>query len=92
MDFNHPSLSPYEAALVRFVTHAVQHPTVPDDVFDDVRPYLTDRELLEVMQVAGFYWSFGRVCTVLEIEVEDDHGTAVVEASLRLSRSGALET
>jgi len=44
------------------------------------------------MQVAGFYWSFGRVCTVLEIEVEDDHGTAVVEASLRLSRSGALET
>jgi len=30
---------------------------------------LTEREIVEVLQVAGFYWSFGRVCTVLDVEI-----------------------
>lgn len=82
--FNDSSLSPNDRAVIQFVAHLVERPTVPDQVFDDVRQYLSDREILEVLQVAGFYWSFGRVCTVLDIEVEQDHGTAVVEASKRM--------
>jgi alkylhydroperoxidase family enzyme len=79
--YDDPSLSAYDRAVVEFVAHVVRQPTVPDDVFAEVRRHLSDREILEVLQVTGFYWSFGRVCTVLEIEIEDDHGTAVVEAS-----------
>jgi alkylhydroperoxidase/carboxymuconolactone decarboxylase family protein YurZ len=35
----------------------------------------------DVLQVIGFYWSFGRVATVLEVEIEPAHGTAVIAAS-----------
>jgi alkylhydroperoxidase family enzyme len=84
LDFDHPSVCPYDRAVIRFVAHLVQQPTVPDEIFDDVRQHLSDREILEVLQIAGFYWSFGRVCTVLDIEVEEGHGTAVVEASKRI--------
>ena len=31
--------------------------------------------------VVGFYSSFGRVATVLEVEIEPAHGTAVIETS-----------
>jgi hypothetical protein len=38
-------------------------------------------EIVEALQVIGFYWAFGRVATVLQVEIEPDHGTAVVQAS-----------
>lgn len=62
----------------------VAHPRVPDDVFAAVREHLTDREIVEALQVTGFYWSFGRVCTVLDVETEAAHRTAVVATSQRM--------
>jgi len=85
LEFDNPALSSYDRAVVRFVATSVAEPTVPDDIFDDVRRHLSDREILEVLQVAGFYWSFGRVCTVLDIEIEEARGSAVVQASQRLN-------
>ncbi len=80
-DFDDPALSAHDRAVVGFVAAVVASPTVPDEVFDAVRTYLTDREVVETLQVTGFYWSFGRTCTVLEVDIEAAHGTAVVEAS-----------
>jgi hypothetical protein len=37
-----------------------------------------------VLQVTGFYWSFGRVRTILDVETEEAHGTAVVTTSRRM--------
>ncbi|MEV6377706.1 carboxymuconolactone decarboxylase family protein [Micromonospora musae] len=62
-------LSPYDRALIRFTAEVVQHPRVPDDLFDEVRQFLNERELVEVLQVIGYYWAFGRVCTVLDVEL-----------------------
>jgi alkylhydroperoxidase family enzyme len=84
MDFGDPALPEYDRAVTRFVAEVVAHPTVPDDVFAAVREHLTAREILEVLQVTGFYWSFGRVCTVLAVEIEEAHGTAVAAASRRM--------
>ena len=36
----------------------------------------------------GYYWSFGRVATVLQVEVEGARGTAVVEVSQKLAHGG----
>jgi alkylhydroperoxidase family enzyme len=77
-------LSDADRALVAFVAAVLGQPTVPDDVFQAVRSYLTDRELVEVLQVTGYYWSFGRLCTVLDVEIEPAHGTEVIEVSRRL--------
>ncbi|WP_409467865.1 carboxymuconolactone decarboxylase family protein [Streptomyces sp. HC307] len=64
-----PELSEADRALVRFTAEVVRHPRVSDEVFDEARRFLSDRELVEVLQVAGYYWSFGRIATVLNVEV-----------------------
>jgi alkylhydroperoxidase family enzyme len=74
-------LSAHDKAVVAFAAAVVRGPSVSDDVFAAVRAVLSPREIVEVLQVIGFYWSFGRVATVLEVEVEAAHGTAVVQAS-----------
>ena len=75
--------------MTRFAAEVVARPRVPDDVFTAVRQHLTDREIVETLQVAGFYWSFGRVCTVLDVEIEAAHGTAVVVTSRRMRQEAA---
>ena len=69
-----PELSPYDRALLRFTAEVVRQPRVPDDIFDQARQFLSERELVEVLQVAGYYWSFGRVATVLGVEVTKVYG------------------
>jgi AhpD family alkylhydroperoxidase len=85
-DFDSPALSPDDRAVVRFVAAVVAAPTLPAETLAAVREHLTNREIVEVLQVTGFYWSFGRVCTVLNVELEPAHGTAVVTASRRLQQ------
>jgi alkylhydroperoxidase family enzyme len=88
-DFAAPELSEHDRAVVGFVAAVVAGPTVPDEIFAAVRRQLSNREIVEALQVTGFYWSFGRVCTVLDVDLEPDHGTAVVDASRRKVRTAA---
>lgn len=37
----------------------------------------------------SYHWSFGRVATVLQVEVERAHGTAVIEAGEKIARGAA---
>ncbi|GAA2893119.1 carboxymuconolactone decarboxylase family protein [Nonomuraea rubra] len=64
-----PGLSPYDRALLRFTAEVVQRPRVSDELLREVLRHLSERELVEVLQVAGYYWSFARVSTVLDVEV-----------------------
>lgn len=73
-----PELSPSDRALLRFTAEVVQRPRVPDEVFETARAFLTERELVEVLQVVGYYWSFGRVSTVLDVKVTQVHGDGSV--------------
>jgi hypothetical protein len=74
-------LSAHDRAVVAFTAAVVNSPFVADDVFAPVHAELSAREIVEALQVIGFYWAFGRVATVLQVEIEPDHGTAVVQAS-----------
>jgi alkylhydroperoxidase family enzyme len=78
-----------ETAITKFVAGIVHSPTVDDATFAAAREILSNREIVEVLQVVGFYWSFGRVATVLQVEVEPAHGTAVVEASRQAANEDA---
>jgi alkylhydroperoxidase family enzyme len=69
-----PELSPADRALIRLTAEVVRRPRVPDEVFQQAREFLTDRELVEVLQVTGYYWTFGRITTVLEVEVTKVYG------------------
>jgi alkylhydroperoxidase family enzyme len=69
-----PELSPSDRALLRFTAEVVRGPLVPDEAFERARQFLSDRELVEVLQVTGYYWTFGRISTVLEVEVTEVYG------------------
>lgn len=59
-------LSPPDRALLRFTSEVVRQPSIAGETFEKAREFLTDRELVEVLQVAGYYWTFGRISTVLD--------------------------
>jgi alkylhydroperoxidase family enzyme len=69
-----PEFSPADRALIRLTAGVVQRPHVPDEIFQQAREFLTDRELVEVLQVTGYYWTFGRISTVLDVEVTKVYG------------------
>jgi alkylhydroperoxidase family enzyme len=76
-----------DQAIVAFAAAVVDGPFVSDEVFAAVQAILSAREIVEALQVIGFYWSFGRVATVLRVEIEAAHGTAVVQASENFEKS-----
>ncbi|GAB3933415.1 carboxymuconolactone decarboxylase family protein [Micromonospora vulcania] len=80
-DLDSPELSAYDRTLVRFAAEVVRSPRVADDLFDQVRQILTEREIVEVLQVVGYYWSFGRVCTVLNVELTKVYSDGPVSAT-----------
>jgi alkylhydroperoxidase family enzyme len=88
-DFDSALLSAHDRAITKFVASIVDSPTVDDVTFAAAREILSNREIVEVLQVVGFYWSFGRVATVLQVEIEPAHGTAVVEASQKVASEEA---
>jgi alkylhydroperoxidase family enzyme len=69
-----PELSPADRALICLTAEVVRRPRVSDEVFRQAREFLTDRELVEVLQVTGYYWTFGRISTVLDVEVTKVYG------------------
>ncbi|MCG5463312.1 carboxymuconolactone decarboxylase family protein [Micromonospora sp. MED01] len=73
-DIDNPHLCAYDRTLIRFAAEVVRSPRVPDDLFDQVRHILSEREIVEVLQVIGYYWSFGRVATVLNVELSTVYG------------------
>ncbi|WP_330437775.1 carboxymuconolactone decarboxylase family protein [Micromonospora sp. NBC_00821] len=73
-DIDDPHLSGHDRTLIRFAAEVVRSPRVPDDLFDQVRHILSEREIVEVLQVIGYYWSFGRVATVLDVELTTVYG------------------
>jgi len=69
-----PELSAYDSVVLRLTARIVQEPTVSDELFREARDQLSDREIVEIIQVAGYYWSFGRVNTVLEVPLTEIYG------------------
>jgi alkylhydroperoxidase family enzyme len=76
-----PELSPADRALIGLVVAVVQGPRVGEEIFERARMFLTDRELVEVLQVTGYYWTFGRITTVLDVEVTQVYGGEVLSGA-----------
>jgi alkylhydroperoxidase family enzyme len=69
-----PELTPADRALIALTAEVVQRPWVSDAIFQQASRFLTDREVVEVLQVTGYYWTFGRISTVLDVEVTQVYG------------------
>jgi len=64
-----PELSPADRTLIRLTAEVVRRPRVSAGILRQAREFLTDRELVEVLQVTGYYWTFCRISTVLDVQV-----------------------
>jgi alkylhydroperoxidase family enzyme len=66
--FDSPVLSAADRAVAQFTAATAAGPAVPDELFDALQAHLSEREIVELLQVLGYYWMLGRTSTVLAIE------------------------
>jgi AhpD family alkylhydroperoxidase len=83
-DFHNSALSPEDRTLVCFVQGVIDAPRVSDALFRALRRRLSDRQIVEVIQIVGAYWAFARLCTTLDIEVQAATDLTSVQALERL--------
>ena len=74
------SLEPAECAAVEFAAAVVRGPRVDDDLFERVLANFGEREIVELLLAIGDYLMLARVMTVLEVELDDPVGDALVRS------------
>jgi len=84
-DVDAPCFSPPERAALRLAAAVQAGPKVDDSVFDAAREHLSDRQLVELVGLVGYYWMLGRIATVFQVELDVAKGTEVYDAGLRVA-------
>ena len=82
-DIEPPCFSPPEHAALRLTAAVLAGPEVDDEVFNAAKKYLSDRQLVELVGVVGYYWMLGRISTVFQVDLDVAQGTEVYDAGLR---------
>ena len=59
-----------ENVLIGFVTDVLNRPRVGARRLTRLQAFYPPRQIVEILQLIGFYWGFGRICTVLDIEIQ----------------------
>jgi alkylhydroperoxidase family enzyme len=77
--------SPQELAALKLTAAVQAGPKVCDAVFDSARKYFSDRQLVELVALVGYYWMLGRVATVFQVDLDMAQGTAVYDAGVKLA-------
>jgi alkylhydroperoxidase family enzyme len=68
-DHDNPALTDHDRAIVRFTTELATAKPVSDAAFAALRRFLSDREVVELLHVCGYYWTLSRLCTVLQVDL-----------------------
>jgi alkylhydroperoxidase family enzyme len=84
-DVDESQLTDADRALLAFVGAVLHSPRIGDHQLGETRKHFSDREIVEVVQLIGFYWGLGRLCTVLDLEIETATDLTSVNAVANLS-------
>jgi alkylhydroperoxidase family enzyme len=84
-DVDAPCFSPSEQAALRLAAAIQAGPEVADPIFTTARKYLSDRQLVELVGLVGYYWMLGRIATVFQVDLDVAQGTEVYDAGLRVA-------
>jgi alkylhydroperoxidase family enzyme len=79
--------SPLELAALKLAQAVQTAPVVPDAIFSEARQHMSDRELVELVGLVGYYWMLGRIATVFQVDLDVAQGTEVYDAGLQLAAS-----
>jgi alkylhydroperoxidase family enzyme len=78
-DHHNAVLTDRDRAIVAFTTELTTALPVSDATFAALRRYLSDREVVELLHVCGYYWTLSRLCTVLEVNLTRLYADVTVE-------------
>ena len=79
------ALAERQRVLVALVKATLDTPQVHERLVASARDYFSDREIVEILQLVGFYWGLGRLCTVLDLEIDTAADLTSVNAVANLS-------
>lgn len=77
--FADPALSEPDRAIIQFAAELVERPQMSDEVFASARKFLSDREVVELLHLCGYYWTLSRVCTVLKVDLTQMYAEVSVD-------------
>jgi alkylhydroperoxidase family enzyme len=78
-DHTNPALSEHDRAIIQFAAEVVTRPHVPDTIFSTARRFLSEREVVELLHLCGYYWTFSRICTVLKVDLTQMYAQVSVD-------------
>jgi alkylhydroperoxidase family enzyme len=78
-DHQNPALSDRDRAIVLFTAELVTAEPVSDATFTGLRRHLSEREVVELLHVCGYYWTLSRLCTVLQVNLTQLYSDVSVE-------------
>ena len=79
------AFSPSQRAAIELAAAVARGPRISEELFACVRAQFSDREIVELMLAIGQYLMLARLMTVLEMDLDDAVGDAVLRG---LSRTG----
>ena len=65
---DYSSLAAEDRTIAEFAAAAATGPEVSDGVFNAVRAQLSERQVVELLHVLGYYWTLARFSTVLGLK------------------------
>jgi len=82
------NFNPQEIGALQLAAAVHAGPTVSDAVFNSAREHFSDRQLVELVGLVGYYWMLGRIATVFQVDVDVAQGTSVYDAGVQLASAG----
>ena len=79
--FTNENFNPKEMAAIQFSLAVLKSPEVPDDVFQLAQANLSNRELVEIVDLIGYYWMAGRIATVFKLDLDIPKSTEVNDSA-----------
>ncbi len=76
--------NPTELAALKFTIAALNAPTIPPEVFQSAQNQLSNRQLVELVGLIGFYWMAGRMATIFEIELDIPIATEINDIGVKI--------
>jgi alkylhydroperoxidase family enzyme len=74
-----------ERAVLDLAAAVVAGPRVPDELFERLRAHFDERQIVELLLTVGDYLMLARLMTVLEIDLDEAVGSAVIDTAWKTS-------
>jgi len=88
LDFTEANFNPQELAAMKFSLAVLNNPNVSDDVFQLGQANFSNRELVEIVDVIGYYWMAGRIATVFKLDLDIPKSDEVKDSATQFYKQG----